>query len=219
MISQLANVNLPEQTELIFAVVSAALSRDQATLTRLLKQVVYSLPFQYPECLRGEIASNLLIQITRELENSLGSPTHPTMAWFVVYVGLGSSPPEAVQAVQMILEKEFKPFEDFFVDRQGIHFYDRGATSEKIKQIPERLSEFTQMRVRINASEVDGVMERFNLSEAEARDLLLNLKILEKKMDVPVEQLLCILDCSPGLRQEVMRADLTSNTVNQGFDL
>lgn len=219
MISQLANVNLPEQPELIFPVVSAVLSRDQTTLTRLLKQVVYILPFQYPESLRGEIATNLLIQIRRELEKSLGSPTHSTIAWFVVYVGLGSSPPEAVQAVQMILEKEFKPFEDFFVDRQGIHFYDRGATPEKIQQIPERLSEFTQMRVRINASEVEGMMERFNLSEAEARDLLLNLKILEKKMDVPVEQLLCILDYNPGLRQEVMRADLTSNNINQDFDL
>ena len=215
----MANVNLPEQSELIFAVVSAALNRSQATLTQLLKQVIYILPFQYPECLRGEIATNLLIQITRELEQSLGSPSHPTIAWFVVYVGLGSSPPEAVQAVQMILEKEFKPFEDFFVDRQGIHFYDRGATSDKIQQIPERLSEFTQMRVRINASEIDGVMERFNLSEADARNLLLNLKILEKKMDVPIDQLLCILDYNPGLRQEVMRADLTTNSAYHGFDL
>ena len=219
MISHLANVNLPEQSELIFTVVSAALRRDQTTLTRLLKQIVYSLPFQYPECLRGEIASHLLIQITREIEKSLGSPAHPTIAWFVVYVGLGSSPPEAVQAVQLILEKEFKPFEDFFVDRQGIHFYDRGATPEKIQRIPERLSEFTQMRVRIKASEVDGMIERFNLSEAEARDLLLNLKILEKKMDVPLEQLLCILDYNPDLRQEVMRADLTSNNFNTAFGL
>jgi len=219
MISQLANVNLPEQSELIFAIVSAALNRSQATLTQLLKQVVYILPFQYPECLRGEIASNLLVQITRELRESLGSPTHPTIAWFVVYVGLGSSPPEAVEAVQMIIEKEFKPFEDFFVDRQGIHFYDRGATPEKIQQIPERLSEFTQMRVRINALEVDGVMERFNLSETEARDLLLNLKILEKKMDVSVEKLLSILDYNPGLRQEVMRADLTNTHINKAFDL
>lgn len=219
MISQLANVNLPEQSELISAIVSAALNRSQATLTQLLKQVVYILPFQYPECLRGEIASNLLIQITRELGKSLGSPTHPTIAWFVVYVGLGSSPPEAIEAVQMILGKEFKPFEDFFVDRQGIHFYDRGVTPEKIQQIPERLSEFTQMRVRINALEVDGVMERFNLSEAHARDLLLNLKILEKKMDVSVEKLLSILDYNPGLRQEVMRADLTSTSIDKGFDL
>lgn len=219
MISQLANVNLPEQTELIFAVVSAALSRDQTTLTRLLKQVVYILPFQYPECLRGEVASRLLIQITREIEKSLESPTHPTIAWFVVYVGLGSSPPEAVEAVQMLLEKGFQPFEDFFVDRQGIHFYDCGATPEKIQQLPERLSEFTQMRVRINTLEVDGVMERFNLSEADARDLLLNLKILEKKMDVSVKKLLSILDYNPGLRQEVMQADLTSTTINQGFEL
>jgi hypothetical protein len=219
MISQLANVNLPEQSELISAIVSAALNRSQATLTQLLKRVVYILPFQYSECLRGEIASNLIVQITRELGKSLGSPTHPTIAWFVVYVGLGSSPPEAVEAVQMIIEKEFKPFEDFFVDRQGIHFYDRGATPEKIQQIPERLSEFTQMRVRINALEVDGVMERFNLSETEARDLLLNLKILEKKMDVSFEKLLSILDYNPRLRQEVMRADLTSANTNTAYDL
>jgi hypothetical protein len=219
MISQSANVNLQEQSELISALVSAALSRSQTTLTQLLKQVVYIIPCQYPERLRGQITTNLLIQITRELEKSLGSSSHPTIAWFVVYVGLGSSPPEALQAVQMILEKDFKPFEDFFVDHQGIHFYNHGTTPERIQQIPERLSEFTQMRVKIDVSEVNQVIERFDLSEAEARDLLLNLKILEKKMDLPIEQLLSVLDYNDGLRQEVMRANLTSFDGKKGFEM
>jgi len=219
MISQSANINLQEQSELISALVSAALSRTQTTLTQLLKQVISIIPCQYPECLRGQITTNLLIHITRELEKSLGSPSHPTIAWFVGYVGLGSSPPEALQAVQMIHEKEFKPFEDFFVDHQGIHFYNHGTTPERIQQIPERLSEFTQMRVKIDVSEVNQVIERFDLSEAEARDLLLNLKILEKKMDLPIEQLLSVLDYNDGLRQEVMQANLTSFDGKKGFEM
>jgi hypothetical protein len=132
-------------------------------------------------------------------------------------VGLGSSPPEAIQAVQMILDQGFKPFEDFFVDTQGIHFYDNGATPEKIDRIPERLSEFTQMTVRVDISEVNRLMNRFNLSEPEARNTLLNLKILEQKMKVPLEQLLSVLDYNDELLRQVIQSDLTGSENNQGL--
>jgi hypothetical protein len=132
-------------------------------------------------------------------------------------VGLGSSPPEAIQAVQMILDQGFKPFEDFFVDTQGIHFYDNGATPEKIDRIPERLSEFTQMTVRVDLVEVNRLMNRFNLSEPEARNTLLNLKILEQKMKVPLEQLLSVLDYNDELLRQVIQSDLTGSESNQGL--
>ncbi len=206
---QPSNVNSQECSELISAVVAATINRNQPALNQLLKQVIYVIPARQPESLRAQTASNLLIQIARELEKSLESPTHPTIAWFVVYVGLGSSPPEAIQAVQMVLEQGFKPFEDFFVDHQGIHFYDRGATPQKIDQLPERLSEFTQMTVRIDSSEVNHAIERFNLSEDEARNMLLNLKILEKKMGVQFEDFLSVLDYNDELLRQVIQSDLT----------
>jgi hypothetical protein len=213
---QPTNINLPEPSELIPAVVTAAINRNQSVLDRLLQQIIYVIPSKQPESLRAQTASNLLIEIARELEKSLESPTHPTIAWFVVYVGLGSSLPEAVQAVQIILEKGFKPFEDFFVDHQGIHFYDRGATPQKIDQLPERLSEFTQMTVRIDSSEVNQVIERFNLSEDQARNMLLNLKILEKKMGVKFEDLLSILDYNDELLRQVIQSDLTRSDDRNG---
>lgn len=219
MSSQPSDVNLQEWSELICEVVAATISRTQPTLNQLLKQVIDVIPSEQPESLRRQTASNLLIQIARELEKSLESPTHPTIAWFVVYVGLGSSPPEAVQAVQMVIEKGFKPFEDFFVDRQGIHFYDHGATPEKLAQIPERLSEFTQMTVRIDRSEVNHLSERFNVSEDEARNVLLNLKILEKKMRVLLEQLLSVLDYNDELLKQVIQSDLTRSDNNKGFGI
>ena len=219
MSSQPSDVNLQGCSELIRAVVAVTISRTQPTLNQLLEQVIYVIPSEQPESLRRQTASNLLIQIARELEKSLESPTHPTIAWFVVYVGLGSSPPEAVQAVQMVIEKGFKPFEDFFVDRQGIHFYDHGATPEKLAQIPERLSEFTQMTVRVDSSEVNHLSERFNLSEDEARNVLLNLKILEKKMRVTLEQLLSVLDYNDELLKQVIQSDLTRSDNNKGFGI
>src|SRR5919202_1642887 len=219
MSSQPANANSQEGSELISAVVTAILRRNQSSLNQLLKQVMYDIPAKQPESLRAQTVSNLLMQIARELEQSLQSPTHPTIAWFVVYVGLGSSPPEAVQAVQMVIEKGFKPFEDFFVDRQGIHFYDHGATPEKLAQIPERLSEFTQMTVRVDSSEVNHLSERFNLSEDEARNVLMNLKILEKKMRVTLEQLLSVLDYNDELLKQVIQSDFTRSDNNKGFGI
>ena len=217
MSSQSANANSQEGSELISAVVTAILSRNQSTLNQLLKQVMYDIPAKQPESLRAQTVSNLLMQIARELEKSLESPTHPTIAWFVVYVGLGSSPPEAIQAVQLVLDQGFKPFEDFFVDHQGIHFYDRGATPGKIEQIPQRLSEFTQMTVRIEISEVNHLIERFNLSEAEARNVLMNLKILEQKMKLPIEELLSVLDDNDALLRQVIQSNLTGSDNKKGF--
>jgi|SRR5919199_1126013 hypothetical protein len=217
MSSQPANANSQEGSELISAVVTAILRRNQSSLNQLLKQVMYDIPAKQPESLRAQTVSNLLMQIARELEQSLQSPTHPTIAWFVVYVGLGSSPPEAIQAVQMVLDKGFKPFEDFFVDPQGIHFYDHGATPEKIEQIPQRLSEFTQMTVRIEISEVNHLIERFNLSESEARNVLMNLKILEQKMKLPIEELLSVLDYNDALLRQVIQSDLTGSDNKKGF--
>ena len=217
MSTQATNVSPQEWSEFISTVVTAIVNRNQATLNPLLKQVIYVIPAQQPESLRGKIASDLLLQIAQELEQCLGCSTHPTIAWFLVYVGLGSSPPEAIQAVQMILDQGFKPFEDFFVDTQGIHFYDNGATPEKIDRIPERLSEFTQMTVRVDISEVNRLMNRFNLSEPEARNTLLNLKILEQKMKVPLEQLLSVLDYNDELLRQVIQSDLTGSENNQGL--
>jgi hypothetical protein len=217
MSTQATNVSPQEWSEFISSVVTAILNRNPATLNPLLKQAIYVIPAKQPESLRGEMASQLLIQIAQKLEQSLGCSTHPTIAWFMVYVGLGSSPPEAIQAVQMILDQGFKPFEDFFVDTQGIHFYDNGATPEKIERIPERLSEFTQMTVRIELLEVNRLIKRFNLSEADARNTLLNLKILEQKMKVPLEQLLSVLDDNDELLRQVMQSDLTGSKNNQGL--
>ena len=211
------NVSPQEWSEFMSTVVRAIINQNQATLHPLLKQVIYVIPAQQPESLRGKIASDLLIQIAQELEQSLGCSTHPTIAWFLVYVGLGSSPPEAIQAVQMILDQGFKPFEDFFVDTQGIHFYDNGATPEKIDRIPERLSEFTQMTVRVDISEVNHLMNRFNLSEPDARNTLLNLKILEQKMKVPLEQLLSVLDYNDELLRQVIQSNLTGSGNHQGL--
>jgi hypothetical protein len=216
---QPSNVNSQECSELISAVVTATISRNQPALNQLLKQVIYVIPARQPESLRAQTASNLLIQIARELENSLDSPTHPTVAWFVVYVGLGSCPPEAVQAVQMVIDQGFKPFEDFFVDRQGIHFYDHGVTPEKIAQIPQRLSEFTQMTIRVDSSEVNHLIERFNLSEDDARNVLLNLKILEQKMKLPLEHLLSVLDYNDELLRQVIASDLTQSDTKNRFGM
>ena len=217
MSTQATNVSAQEWSEFISSVVKAILNRNQSTLNPLLKQAIDVIPAKQPESLRGEMASQLLIHIAQELERSLGCSTHPTIAWFMVYVGLGSSPPEAIQAVQMILDQGFKPFEDFFVDTQGIHFYDNGATPEKIDRIPERLSEFTQMTVRVELLEVNRLIKRFNLSEADARNTLLNLKILEQKMKVPLEQLLSVLDDNDELLRQVMQSDLTGSKNNQGL--
>jgi hypothetical protein len=211
------NVSAQEWSEFMSTLVTAILNQNQATLNPLLKQVIDVIPAQQPESLRGKIASDLLIQIAQELEQSLGCSTHPTIAWFMVYVGLGSSPPEALQAVQMILDQGFKPFEDFFVDTQGIHFYDNGATPEKIERIPARLSEFTQMTVRVDILEVNRLMNRFNLAEPEARNTLLNLKILEQKMKVPLEQLLSVLDDNDELLRQVIQSDFTGSENNQGL--
>jgi hypothetical protein len=219
MSSHPSNINSQEWSELISAVVAATISRTQPTLNQLIQQVIYVIPAKQPEPLRAQTASNLLIQIARELEKSLPSPNHPTIAWFVVYVGLGSSPPEALQSVQMVLDQGFKPFEDFFVDHQGIHFYDHGATPEKIAQIPQRLSEFTQMTVRIDISEVNHIIGKFNLSEAEARNMLMNLKILEKKMNLPIEQLLSLLEYNDELLRQVIESDLTRNDNKNRFGM
>lgn len=202
------DVNLQQWSKLISSVVEATLNQNQSTLNQLLNQVTHEIPSQQEESLRGQIARNLLIQIARELEKSLQSPTHPTLAWFATYVGLGSSPPTAIQAVQMLLDQGFKPFEDFFVDRQGIHIYDFGTTEEKLNQMPARLSEFTQMTVTVNASEVNQAIQKFNLSESEARNLLVNLKILEQKMNVPVEELLSVLESNEELLQQTVYSDL-----------
>ncbi|AFZ16822.1 hypothetical protein [Allocoleopsis franciscana] len=217
MSTQATNISPQEGSEFISTVVTAIINRNQSALNPLLKQVIYLIPAQQPESLRGKIASDLLLQITQELEKSLGCSNHPTIAWFLVYVGLGSSPPEAIQAVQMILDQGFKPFEDFFVDTQGIHFYDNGATPEKFERIPERLSEFTQMTVRVDILEVNRLMNRFNLSEPEARKTLLNLKILEQKMKIPLEQLLSVLDYNDELLQQVIQCDLTGSENNPGL--
>lgn len=214
---QASNRDLQEWSELISAVVEATISQTQPTLNQLLKQVLYVIPSGQPDSLRAQIASHLLIQIARGLEQSLESPTHPTIAWFVAYVGFGSAPPEAVQAVQMVLEKGFKPFEDFFVDRQGIHFYDHGATPEKLDKIPERLSEFTQMTIRVNSSEIKQIVERFNLSDEQARTVLVNLKILEQKMKLPIAQLLSVLDHNEGLLRQVLESDLTKSDNKNDF--
>ncbi|MEW6491069.1 MAG: hypothetical protein AB1589_00760 [Cyanobacteriota bacterium] len=206
---QESNFNTQEWSDLVSAVVEATLTQNQSTLNQLLKQVIDVIPAHQPEPLRGQTASNLLIQIAQELEKSLDRPNHPILAWFVVYVGLGSSSPEAIQAVQMLLDQEFKPFDDFFVDSQGIHFYDQGATPEKLQQLPQRLSEFTQMTIRMEISEINHIIERFNLSENEARNVLINLKILEQKMKIPIDQLLSILDYNDDLLQNVIESDLT----------
>lgn len=216
---QLPSTSPKDLDELVSAVVAATINSKQPTLNQLLQQVIYVIPSQEQEAsLKAKVAKDLLIQIVRKLEESLGSPTAPTIAWFVVYVGLGSSPPEALQSVQMLLDKDFKPFEDFFVDRQGIHFYNQGATQEKINQLPERLSEFTQMTVHINMVEVKQVIERFDISEPEARKVLLNLKILEKKTKLPVEHLLSLLTHNQALLQEIVQADLTASSSNR-FDI
>ena len=181
------DANSQQCSELISAVVEATINQTQPTLNQLLNQIIHVIPAQEDESLRGQTARNLLIQVARDLEKSLQNPTHPTLAWFVTYVGLGSTPQEAIESVQMLLEEGFKPFEDFFVDRQGIHIYDFGEKPEKPRQMPARLSEFTQMTVSVNISEVNQVIERFNVSETEARNMLINLKVLEQKMHLPIE--------------------------------
>lgn len=216
---QESNVNTREWSDLVSAVVEATLSQNQSTLNQLLKQVIAVIPANQPEPLRGQTASNLLIQIAQELEKSLDRPNHPTIAWFVVYVGLGSSSPEAIQAVQMLLDQDFKPFDDFFVDPQGIHFYDQGATPEKLQQLPQRLSEFTQMTIRMEISEINHIIERFNLSENEAKNVLINLKILEQKMKISIDQLLSILDYNDDLLQNVIESDLTQSDNTHRFGI
>lgn len=219
MNSQSSNANPQELSKLIAGVVDATLCQNHQTLNQLLKQLVYDIPAQQPnESLKAQTTKTILIQIASQLENILGSTTHPIMAWFVVYVGLVSSPPEAIQSVQMVLDRGFKPFEDFFVDRQGIHFYDLGTSPEKLARMPERLSEFTQMTVRINITEVHHLMERFDVAETMARQMLLNLKILEQKMNIPLEELLRVLDYNDELKRQVMESDLTKSDKN-GFGM
>lgn len=214
---QKTNLNTKEWSDLVSAVVEATLNQNPSLLNQLLQQVIDVIPANQPEPLRGQTASNLLIQIAQELEKSLESPNHPILAWFVVYVGLGSSSPEAVQAVQMLLDQGFKPFDDFFVDSQGIHFYDQGATPEKLQQIPQRLSEFTQMTIRMEISEINHIMERFNLSENEAKNVLINLKILEQKMKISIDELLSVLDYNDDLLQNVIESDLTQSNSPHHF--
>lgn len=216
---QPSNVHSPEGSQLITAVVKATISQNLPTLDQLLKQVISIIPANQPESLRSQTVSSLLIEISRELETFLQRPNHPLMAWFIVYAGLGASPPEAIQAVQLVLDEGFKPFEDFFVDRQGIHFYTDGAASNKMTKIPHRLSEFTQMTVKLDSSEINYVIERFKLSEVEARNVVLNLKILEQKMKVPIEQLLSVLDCNEELLRQVMASDLTRSDRKNSFGL
>ena len=214
---QESNINTQDWSDLVSAVVEAALTQNQIALNQLLKQVIDVFSANPPKLSSGQTASNLLIQISQELENSLGSPNHPLMAWFVVYVGLGSTSPEAIQAVQMLLDQDFKPFDDFFVDPQGIHFYDQGATSEKLQQLPQRLSEFTQMTIRMDIAEINHIIERFHLSENEAKKVLINLKILEQKMKISLDQLLSILDYNDDLLQNVIESDLTQTDSTNRF--
>jgi hypothetical protein len=219
MNSKSSNANPQELSKLIAGVVDAVIGQNHQTLNQLLKQLVYDIPAQQPnESLKAQTTKTILIEIASKLENILGSITHPIMAWFVVYVGLVSSPPEAIQSVQMVLDRGFKPFEDFFVDRQGIHFYDLGTSPEKLSRMPERLSEFTQMTVRINITEVHQLMERFDVAETMARQMLLNLKILEQKMNIPLEELLGVLDYNDELKRQVMESDLTKSDKN-GFGM
>ncbi|MBO1347210.1 MAG: hypothetical protein EBE86_007340 [Hormoscilla sp. GUM202] len=196
---------------LISAVVEAALNQTQPVLNQLLKIVMYDIPLQQPEELRAPTAKHILIEIGKGMTQALGSLTHPTLAWFVVHVGVGATPAEAVQSVQMLLEQGFVPFADFFTDRQGIHFYDDGATQEKLQKMPERLSEFTQMTVTINIKEVHHIMEKYKVSEPLARKMLMNLKILEQKMNVSLKELLSELDRNQELLQDVMNSDLSGS--------
>ncbi|MEQ9552234.1 MAG: hypothetical protein RIM23_21810 [Coleofasciculus sp. G3-WIS-01] len=206
MNSEPSNENI--NTPLVSAVVEATLNQNYPRLNKLLKTALYDTPIQEPESLRAQIARNFLIQVAQGLEESVGAKHH-ILAWFMVYVGLGSAPPEAIQAAQMVLDEGLKPFADFFVDRQGIHFYNHGDKADNINKIPPRLSEFTQMTVRISQEEVQQVMGKYSLSEEKARQVVLNLKILEQKMHVPFQQLLTILDANEALLNQVMTLDLS----------
>jgi hypothetical protein len=75
------------------------------------------------------------------------------------------------------------------------------------------------MTVRVEISEVNHVIERFNLSEAEARNVLLNLKILEQKMNVPFEHLLSVLDSNDELLRQVIHSDLTRSDDKKRFGM
>jgi hypothetical protein len=75
------------------------------------------------------------------------------------------------------------------------------------------------MTVRVDSSEVNHLSERFNLSEDDARNVLLNLKILEKKMRVPLEQLLSVLDYNDVLLKQVIQSDLTRSDNNKSFGI
>jgi hypothetical protein len=73
------------------------------------------------------------------------------------------------------------------------------------------------MTVRVDILEVNRLMNRFNLAEPEARNTLLNLKILEQKMKVPLEQLLSVLDDNDELLRQVIQSDFTGSENNQGL--
>ncbi|MFP5273820.1 hypothetical protein [Coleofasciculus sp.] len=206
MNSEPSNENI--NTPLVSAVVEATLNQNYPRLNKLLKTALYDTPIQEPESLRAQIARTFLIQVAQGLEESVGAKHH-ILAWFMVYVGLGSAPPEAIQAAQMVLDEGLKPFADFFVDRQGIHFYNHGDNADNINKIPPRLSEFTQMTVRISQEEVQQVMGKYSLSEEKARQVVLNLKILEQKMNVQFQQLLMVLDSNEALLNQVMTLDLS----------
>ncbi|MEQ9623282.1 hypothetical protein [Coleofasciculus chthonoplastes] len=206
MDSQPSNDNI--HTHLVSAVVEATLNQNQPRLNKLLKTALYDIPSEQPESLRAEVARKFLIQVAQRLEESLGAKHH-ILAWFMVYVGLGNILPEAIQATQMVLNEGLKPFADFFVDRQGIHFYNHGDKADNINKIPPRLSEFTQMTVRISQDEVQQVMGKYSLSEEKARQVVLNLKILEQKMNVQFQQLLTVLDSNQALLNQVMTLDLS----------
>lgn len=206
MDSHPSNENI--NAHLVSAVVDATLNQNQPRLNQLLKTALYDIPTEQPESLRAQVARTFLIQVAHHLEESLGAKHH-ILAWFMVYVGLGSTSPEAIQATQMVLNEGLKPFTDFFVDRQGIHFYNHGNQVDNISKIPPRLSEFTQMTVQISQDEVQQVMGKFSLSEEKARQVVLNLKILEQKMEVNFQQLLLVLESNQALLNQVMTVDLT----------
>ena len=52
----------------------------------------------------------------------------------------------------------------------------------------------------------------------QARNTLLNLKILEQKMKVPVAQLLSVLDDNDAILQQVIQSELTGSESHQGLD-
>jgi hypothetical protein len=75
------------------------------------------------------------------------------------------------------------------------------------------------MTIRVDSSEVNHLIERFNLSEDDARNVLLNLKILEQKMKLPLEHLLSVLDYNNELLRQVIASDLTQSDTKNRFGM